>query len=672
MKYIFPRQFKLHNVFTSKADDRETAHKLKDYTLRDREIAAAELECQRQHGAKRSRLKIPMRLRGAALSLVTKMQTLHSRCWYVKLLEYYCPTCPSGSRGTGDMSGRDLVDAATPLAQVSAFCRAALARLLPKEFLGLGNGGERNWYVLMCSVDRFVRFRRYENANLHAVCQGIRLSCVAWLDAPNLGPSSERSWSDTCKRQELFHELLYYVFDSILISLLRSNFYITESSTHKYRLFYFRHDVWKLVTDPSLSTLQCTIFDEVPRAKAKKILDAQQSSHVEVRLIPKGTGVRPIMNLKRRVVTTRNGKAVLGKSINHHLKPIQSMLTYEKVHQPDQLGSSLFCVADLFPKLKDFKTRLDRPQMANVKFYFVKVDVQACFDTIPQREVLDLVEQLCSESEYRFFQHAQVNLNGNRGSRIKPVGKAGVNQKYLTSARAGHSVESFENLVDADFAIGRRRMVFVEKSNPWIGDKGRLVRRLRDHVERNIVRIGNKYHRQREGIPQGSVVSSLLCSFFYAEFERNRLGFLDTGDNLLLRLIDDFLLITTDRAQAQRFMQTMSQGSEAYGIRVRTEKSLVNFEYSINGIDVPRTHGVDWFPYCGTMIDTSTLDITKDRERWPDRSRAMIFKCKSMPRLTRTQHSQTHLLLNHPRRQGRCSAARLWRTAFPSRTISRR
>jgi len=41
MKHIFPRQFGLHNVFTSNVDSREMARAFKDYTLREQEISYA-------------------------------------------------------------------------------------------------------------------------------------------------------------------------------------------------------------------------------------------------------------------------------------------------------------------------------------------------------------------------------------------------------------------------------------------------------------------------------------------------------------------------------------------------------------------------------------------------------------------------------------------------------
>jgi len=72
--------------------------------------------------------------------------------------------------------------------------------------------------------------------------------------------------------------------------------------------------------------------------------------------------------------------------------------------------------------------------------------------------------------------------------------------------------------------------------------------------------MGKKYFRQRVGIPQGSVLSTILCNIYYAHLEKNKLAFMDDGDGILLRLIDDFLFITMNKDHAQRFLHAMGNG----------------------------------------------------------------------------------------------------------------
>lgn len=93
MKYIFPRQFGLHNVFTSSVDLRETVQPFKDYTLREQEITQHQRRIRLKHANSTEApiTHIPKRLRGQAMALVKKLQKLHSQCYYVELLKHYCP-----------------------------------------------------------------------------------------------------------------------------------------------------------------------------------------------------------------------------------------------------------------------------------------------------------------------------------------------------------------------------------------------------------------------------------------------------------------------------------------------------------------------------------------------------------------------------------------------------
>lgn len=100
MKYVFPRQFGLHNVFTCTVDSKESVQPFKDYTLREQEIAQLGRR-NMQKGSDRAlsiavKQRVPKRLRGEALDLVRKLQRLHSRCSYHDLLKHYCPSKVSG------------------------------------------------------------------------------------------------------------------------------------------------------------------------------------------------------------------------------------------------------------------------------------------------------------------------------------------------------------------------------------------------------------------------------------------------------------------------------------------------------------------------------------------------------------------------------------------------
>jgi|SRR5690242_5120854 len=96
MRYMFPRQYGLHNVFTSKTDPRETAMPFKDYTLREKEIHQ---KMCRELGGKvnnadevtKWKRRLPKRLRGHVVHLIEKLRILNQRCSYTEMLRHYCP-----------------------------------------------------------------------------------------------------------------------------------------------------------------------------------------------------------------------------------------------------------------------------------------------------------------------------------------------------------------------------------------------------------------------------------------------------------------------------------------------------------------------------------------------------------------------------------------------------
>ena len=218
MAYIFPRQFGLHNVFTSDVDRTRTSQKFQDYSLREEELSAAFRKTA--VGESALRIHVPKRLRGDAQRLTQRLQVLHARCSYSSLYEHYCPTpLKPGGKGhsrtrpgdrkyasqlssttqsgttapsartkrraskisrprpnaTLELTGKTIVDAATPVSQVSKFCQAVLSKIIPNEFWGTGNSHKHNKGVVLRNVDRFVRLRRFENMSLHEAFQGIKV-----------------------------------------------------------------------------------------------------------------------------------------------------------------------------------------------------------------------------------------------------------------------------------------------------------------------------------------------------------------------------------------------------------------------------------------------------------------------------------------------------------------
>jgi telomerase reverse transcriptase len=610
MKYIFPRQFGLHNAFTSAVDLQDTSQLFKDYTLRESEIARERTKRKYRPGQPSLPTdRVPRRLRGPCFQLVERIRKRHSRCSFRALLDHYCPRPqPGTSKQTNTF------DQATVLSNVSAFCQAVIRNVFPSDAFGASSCESDSFGIVMRAVHSFVCLRRYESFSLHDVMQGIGVTDIDWLMPHKTNRESNMSRSDFVTRKDILSELLYYMFDSYLIPLIRSHFHVTESGVHRNQLFYFRHDVWKNMSEPALTSLKLDMFEECSAAEIQGAMAQRALGISKVRLLPKEQGMRPIINLRRRVQRQEHGGVVLGRSINSILTPAFSILNYEKNRRPEILGSALFSVDDMFARLQDFRSTLGVRGLGTTPLYFAKVDVKSCFDTIPQKRLLKLAENILSANEYYLTRYARAKLLGGHNGEAPGFG-AKPSWKFLTKATTDQTPFDLEKEITSEARAGRTRTAYVGGIVQRSQRRKAILDLLHEHVESNIVKLGNRLYRQKEGIPQGSIVSSLLCSYFYAELERNALGFVDKENSLLLRLIDDFLVITTDRDVAELFMHTMHAGLPEFGVQIKADKSRVNFDMEIDGSPVARLPAATDFPYCGNAINTITLDLSKDAER---------------------------------------------------------
>lgn len=368
------------------------------------------------------------------------------------------------------------------------------------------------------------------------------------------------------------------------------------------------------------------MFEEFKSAgRGEVAFQPNRLGHSQIRLLPKRDSLRPITNLRRKQINPKMPK-ILGPSINSVLAPIHTVLKLERVSstkgqriarqltcmqaiQPSRLGSAMFSVGDIYWRLKMFRESFSS---ALPRLYFAKVDVQAAFDTIPQAAVVKLMNTITSQSSYDIVKHAEVrpgerSLSDSDMMTTKPI------RRWHANALPENDTRPFFARVEDSLAAKAKNTVFIDTASRRSWDTEGLLQLMKEHIEQNLVKFGKKLYRQKQGIPQGSVLSSFLCNYFYADLEARKLGFLQSSDCCLLRLIDDFLLITTDRTKAAQFVELMQGGVPEYGVLVSEKKTLVNFDLVLQGERITKLDTGAWFPYCGTVINCHDLNIGKDR-----------------------------------------------------------
>ena len=226
------------------------------------------------------------------------------------------------------------------------------------------------------------------------------------------------------------------------------------------------------------------------------------------------------------------------------------------------------------------------PEPVVEKPFIVAADVKGAFDSIP----LDLLERVAAELvEAPAYDVRRVTrVTGGAGGVPRENRPRGDARAVVLDARRSDRTRSF---------LRRRRL--RDLASPTRVHRAQVLELLHEHLRKNVVRSGGVYLLQKVGIPQGSVLSTLLCGVFYAHLENahglreggvesvdgrvtrsssheatdlgsenrrspKRLsGNTDTNDGVLCRWTDDLLYLSASRAPAERFLRVRRGGSRS-------------------------------------------------------------------------------------------------------------
>jgi telomerase reverse transcriptase len=396
--------------------------------------------------------------------------------------------------------------------------------------------------------------------SVHHILEGFKIKALTWLHSDH-GKSSP---AEMMKDQLIVAQLFLYIICEIILPLLKSQFYITESAQHKNKTFFYRHTVWKNITYPLYESLKRRNFSIAAE------IDTNSVEFSTVRFLPKLNGARPIVNMARR-----NYKAKNCYTKNQTLQNLFQVLNFEKLRHPDLLSSGVMGLDDIFRQIKSYSSRFlfqqQIPASVNPKFFFCKFDIQSCFDSIPHTFLFEIMSNVVQEMEYMVRKHNVSYLNCFR-----------MKTEYR---RTASTPDDFAGMIEYAEELSRKvtHAVIVDNVVYSFEDRVQLLRQLSEHIFKHYITIEGVCYRQSLGIPQGSIISSLLSNFFLAHLEQQELAEIITAESVLMRYVDDFLFITTDLSLAKRFCSKMEIGFPKYGIYMNVSKSLTNFDVKLSG-----------------------------------------------------------------------------------------
>ncbi|PVV03101.1 hypothetical protein BB560_002427 [Smittium megazygosporum] len=373
----------------------------------------------------------------------------------------------------------------------------------------------------------------------------------------------------------------------------KGNFYITETELSKSKVFYFRHDVWlKLTSNAFVSS----IFSIVPVKLSNEKIQTRSIGVSSLRLIPKSSGLRPLIFQPSNSINFGTTKA---KAVNKTLQP-----PFHKLH-PNKFGCSVFGNDNMHKLFLSFKLKLSNDYAKFPKLFIAKVDITQAFTNIYRDVLIKFIDEFVDKDIFLLNKYALVRSVYGM-----------LKTKYECLSSDMDSIQSFKKFARSR-SINMKNSIFFDGMNLSLITREDVLQLINEHINQNYIMFRSSLYRQSEGIPQGSILSPLLCNLYFGMIENEYIIPKFQKNCLIMRQTDDYLFVSTEQSDVGRFLHIVYNdlGSK-FGINVNKSKTLVNFDHEINNLKLKKIESVKGFPWCGFLINQQNLSIRPDYARF--------------------------------------------------------
>ncbi|KAF7473989.1 telomerase reverse transcriptase [Marmota monax] len=448
----------------------------------------------------------------------------HAQCPYLALLRMHCPlqaaatqvvrACASGRPAEAPEGSADpghlveLLDQHSSPWQVYAFLRACLCRLVPAGLWGSRHNQRR----FLRNVKRFISLGKHARLSRRELTWKMKVRDCAWLrrsPGTHCVPAAEHRL-----RAEILAKFLFWLVDAYVVGLLRSFFYVTETTFQKNRLLFYRQSTWRRLQSVGVRQL-------LERVQLRQLSEAEVRQHQgarpalptsRLRFVPKPNGLRPIVSVDCVGGARALRREKKAQQFTVHIKTLFSVLNYERAQRPGLLGASVLGMDDIYRVWRDFVLRV-RAQDPAPRLYFVKADVTGAYDTIPQDRLVEVIASIIRPPENTYCVRRYAVVQRAAHGRVRKSFRTHVS---TLSDLQPYMRQFVEHLQDRS---ALKDAVVIEQSCSLNETSTHLFDFFLRFVRSSVVRIGGRCYVQCRGIPQGSVLSTLLCSLCYGDME---------------------------------------------------------------------------------------------------------------------------------------------------------
>jgi len=618
---------------------------------------------------------LPSRARSALPHVMALLRRFETLPWN-RLLARHCPVDP-GRPGP------------SPPERVGRFAWAVLRWTVPATLLGDAKARRR----LAACVARLVLARRWQRTTLGDAHEAAALpsSRLPWRRPPYGGRASGAADHRDAVRW------LWFLLAWIALPSIRACFHIVESGTGRHALAYYRSPVWGAMRATAEGRILDAELAPVDRASALALLRRHRLAHGTLRFLPKTRPgeLRAVTRLGRVEDLPRSDafalRGVFLRPANLALRSAHAVLKHRCANAPYLLGCAVQGPGDVLARLRPFlrrwkarDARLASEGKPPARPHVFTADVSRAFDGVSHDAVIRAVERALGMNDFKTTEAAgppppppswtvrtvfAASVSARTGSAW-----AGRRLVVRSEGADGQPLESIGDALRRRGAAGAPSVVESAPLGTVLVDTGRRERvtcdgvlaQVRAHVCEGLVRSGGdsrgRWYTKSRGLPQGSILSQLLCGLVVGDCERRYLAAGLAADEdaplhqkegegergrgpgedpsfpldllstdtlhpytIILRMVDDWLVVTSCPRRARWLAARLSRGFPAEGIVTRPDKTFANFPTPRASVweesrvmarsPEPGPDGEPCVRWCGFALGVRSLVVSADYAR---------------------------------------------------------
>lgn len=454
--------------------------------------------------------------------------------------------------------------------KVIKFIMTIIYMIIPMECFGTS----KNRTIIMRNIPKLINGTILSKINMEDAIKNVKINEILWLKPRNNIPMTKHEF---IKAKKMFSSFISWLFHFFICRIIAAFFYVTQAS-QKNRLLFYRHHIWSKITKKYLSTyITKHLINKKDSINNFNKLSTNKDYIGNLSLQPKKSSFRLIV---KPFKGNKNENIEYMFYQKRKLKPMMQIL------QKIRMRNSCSSVSDIIHKIYKFKGNiLEKNEGKLPKIYSYKFDAQNAYDSLPH----DTIRQLISERLDLFTNKNNIFLQ--LYSEMDKVGQLW-KKKWIIA----DDVSKFSLMIrkkyhhNSKYLVRRKKL--VDNHETFKFSKSEILDFVIKQYKNTCFHTNTRSYYRKIGVFQGFPMSALIFNIVYDSLVEELYSMIgDSTNTIIIRLMDDFLILSTQREHIKILRKLTARCIKKYNLqinRVKTTFSTTDLNFAGINIDIEK------------------------------------------------------------------------------------